>query len=85
MIKKRNKPQNIMVLNGVLSAEELEKRKAEEIRKARHKKEGSRRRVTTDHSVITAGDTRLRIIGRAEFLAQAKARKLLPTRLRSID
>ena len=74
-----------MVLDRVLSAEELEKRKAEEIRKARHKKEGSRRRVTTDHGIITAGDARLRIAGRAEFLAQAKARKLLPTRLRSID
>jgi hypothetical protein len=40
VIEKRNKAQNIIVLTGVLSYEELEKRKAEEQRKAKHKKEG---------------------------------------------
>jgi hypothetical protein len=40
VIDKRNKAQNIIVLNGVLSAEQLEKHRAEAIRKARHKKAG---------------------------------------------
>jgi hypothetical protein len=52
MIKKHNKAQNIIVLQGVLSHEELENRKAKEKRKAKHKKEGSQRRVKTLHGVI---------------------------------
>jgi hypothetical protein len=75
VIDKRNKAQNIIVLNGVLSAEQLEKHRAEAIRKARHKKEGSQRRVQTDHGVITKGDAKLRIAGRAQFLAQQKAQR----------
>ena len=76
VIEKRNKAQNIIVLNGILSAEELKKKQAEEKRGARHKKDGARRRVETDLGVINKGDARLRIAGRAEFLAQEKARKL---------
>jgi hypothetical protein len=41
VIEKRNKAQNIIILQGVLSHEELEKHKAEERRKVKHKKEGS--------------------------------------------
>jgi hypothetical protein len=40
VIEKHNKAQNIIVLTGVLLHEELEKRKAKEQRKAKHKKEG---------------------------------------------
>ena len=72
VINKRNKAQNIMTLEGVLSLEELEKRKLEEIRKARHKRDGGSRRVQTDHGVIQKGDVKLRIAGRAAFLAQEK-------------
>jgi hypothetical protein len=75
VINKRNKAQNIIILNGILSTEQLEKHRAEAIRKAKHKKEGSQRRVQTDYGVITKGDGRLRIAGRAQFLAQEKARR----------
>lgn len=75
VIDKRNKAQNIIVLNGVLSAEELAKTQAEIARKARHKKEGGQRRVATDHGVISKGDARLRLAGRAEFLEQEKVRR----------
>jgi hypothetical protein len=40
VIEKRNKAQNIIILTSVLSHKELEKRKAEERRKAKHKKKG---------------------------------------------
>ena len=53
----------------------MEKHWAEAIRKAKHKKEGSQRRVQTDYGVITKGDGRLRIAGRAQFLAQEKTRR----------
>jgi hypothetical protein len=72
---KRNKALNIMVLDGVLKGEELDKRRAEEARKARHKIEGGNRRVPTHHGVILKGDARLRIAGRAQFLAQEKAKR----------
>jgi hypothetical protein len=72
VINKRNKVQNIMTLEGVLSLEELEKRKLEEIRKVRHKRDGRSRRVQTDHGVIQKGDAKLCIAGRATFLAQEK-------------
>jgi hypothetical protein len=52
VIEKRNKAQNIIVLQGVLSHEELGKKKAEEKRKVKYKKEGSQRRVKTLHGVI---------------------------------
>jgi hypothetical protein len=61
IIKKRNKAQNIIVLISVLSYKELEKQKAKEQRKAKHKKEGSQRRVKTLHGVIRKGDAMLRI------------------------
>ena len=54
-----------MVMEGILKGEELDKRRAEEARKARHKIEGGARRVATHHGVITKGDARLRIAGRA--------------------
>jgi hypothetical protein len=73
VIEKRNKAQNIIVLQGVLSHEELEKRKAEELRKAKHKKEGSQRRVKTLYGVIRKGDALLRIAGRKEYLEQCRA------------
>ena len=72
VIDKRNKAQNIMTLEGVLSLEELEKKRLEEIRQLRHKRDGGSRRVQTDHGVISKGDTKLRIAGRAAFLAQEK-------------
>ena len=40
VIDKRNKAQNIMTLEGVLSLEELEKKSLEEIRRSRHKWDG---------------------------------------------
>ena len=73
VIKKRNKAQNIIVLTGVLSYEELEKRKAEEQRKAKHKKEGSQHRVKTLHGVIRKGDAMLCICHRKEYLEQCRA------------
>jgi hypothetical protein len=72
---KRNKALNIMVMEGILKGEELDKRRAEEARKARHKIEGGARRVATHHGVITKGDARLRIAGRAQYLAQEKAKR----------
>jgi hypothetical protein len=72
---KRNKALNIMALDGVLKGEELDKRRAEEARKARHKIEGGTRRVATNHGVIKKGDAKLRIAGRAAFLAQCKAKR----------
>jgi hypothetical protein len=68
VIKKRNKAQNIIVLTGVLLYEELEKRKAEERRKAKHKKEGLQRRVKTLYGVIRKGDAMLCICHRKEYL-----------------
>jgi hypothetical protein len=73
VIKKRNKAQNIIILQGVLSHEELEKRKAKKLRKAKHKKEGSQRHVKTLHGVIRKGDTALHITGRKEYLEQCRA------------
>jgi hypothetical protein len=58
-----------MVLDRVLKGEELDKRRVEEARKARHKIEGGNRRVPTHHGVILKGDARLRIARRAQFLA----------------
>ena len=72
VIDKHNKAQNIMTLEGVLSLEELEKKRLEEIRQLRHKRDGGSRRVQTDHGVISKGDAKLRIAGRAAFLAQEK-------------
>jgi hypothetical protein len=68
IIEKRNKAQNIIVLTSVLLYEELEKRKAEERRKAKHKKEGLQRRVKTLHSVIWKGDAMLCICHWKEYL-----------------
>ena len=73
--EKRNKALNILVLEGVLKGEELDKRRVEEARKARHKIEGGNRRVATDHGVITKRDAKLRIAGREQFLAQCKAKR----------
>ena len=72
---KRNKALNIMVLDRVLKGEELDKRRAEEARKARHKIEGGNRRVPTHHGIILKGDARLRIAEKAQFLAQEKAKR----------
>jgi hypothetical protein len=52
-------------LNGAVALEELEKRRAEEARKARHKRDEGQCRITTDYGVIKKGDARLRICGRA--------------------
>ena len=52
----------------------MDKRRAEEARKARHKIEGGNRCVATDHGVITKRDAKLRIAGREQFLAQCKAK-----------
>jgi hypothetical protein len=71
VIDKRNKVQNIMTLEGVLSLEELEKKRLEEIRRLRHKRDGESRQVQT-HSMISKGDAKLRIAGRAAFLEQEK-------------
>jgi hypothetical protein len=54
-----------MVLEGILKGEELDKRRVEEARKARHKIEGGARQVTTYYGIIFKGNARLRIIGRA--------------------
>ena len=67
--KKRNKALNILVLEGVLKGEELDKRKVEEAHKARHKIEGGNWRVATDHGVIIKRDAKLRIAGWEQFLA----------------
>ena len=72
VIDKRNKAQNIMTLEGVLSLEELEKKRLEEIRRLQHKQDGGSRRVQTNHGVISKGDAKLRIAGRAAFLVQEK-------------
>jgi hypothetical protein len=73
VIEKRNKAQNIIVLQGVLSYEELEKHKAEEKRKAKHKKEGSQRRVKILYGMIRKGDALLCIAGRKDYLEQCRA------------
>ena len=75
VINKRNKVQNIIILNGILCKEQLKKHCAEAIRKARHKKKRSQPRVQTDYGVITKRDGKLRIAGRAQFLAQEKAKR----------
>ncbi|KAH9213575.1 hypothetical protein DL95DRAFT_390374 [Leptodontidium sp. 2 PMI_412] len=77
VIEKRNKAQNIIVYTGVLSSEELTKRKADEARRKKHKKEGGSRRVKTDHGVIKKGDALLRICKRNEFLQQQKNLKII--------
>jgi hypothetical protein len=64
-----------VVLTGVLSTEELDKRKAEDARKAHHKKEGGQRRVQTDWGVCSKGDGKLKIAGRDQFLAQERDRR----------
>jgi hypothetical protein len=76
VLDKRNKAQNIMALNGTLASEELEKRRAEEARKARHKRDGGQRRIATEYGTIKAGDARLRICGRAQFIQQKKDERL---------
>ena len=75
IIAKRDKAQKIVVLTGVLSTEELDKRKAEDARKAHHKKEGGQRRVQTDWGVCSKGDGKLKIAGRDQFLAQERDRR----------
>lgn len=75
VVDKRNKAQSIIALTGTLALEELEKRRAEEARKARHKRDGGQRRIATDYGVIKKGDARLRICGREEFIQQKKAEK----------
>jgi hypothetical protein len=54
-----------MVLDRVLKGEELDKRRAEEARKARYKIKGGNRHVPTYYGVILKGDARLCITGRA--------------------
>jgi hypothetical protein len=68
ILDKRNKAQNIIALNGTLASEELEKRRAEEARKARHKRDRGQRRIATEYGTIKARDTRLRICNRAQFI-----------------
>ncbi|KAL5315055.1 hypothetical protein ACEPPN_017706 [Leptodophora sp. 'Broadleaf-Isolate-01'] len=70
VIEKRDKAQNIMVYSGVLSSEELSRRKTEEARRKKHKQEGGNRRIKTDHGIIKKGDTKLRICGRKAYLQQ---------------
>ena len=74
-----------MILDGTLKGEELEKRKAEELKKIRHKKESGQCRIQTDYGVIKKNDVVLRIAGRAQFLAQiqAKRKQLYKRRLTS--
>jgi hypothetical protein len=64
-----------MVLDRVLKGEELDKRRVEEACKARYKIKGRNRRILTYYGVILKGDARLRIAGRAQFLAQEKAKR----------
>ena len=72
VIDKHNKAQNIMTLEGVLSLEELEKKRLEVIQWSRYKWDRGSHRVQTDHVVISKGDAKLCIAGRAAFLAQEK-------------
>jgi DDE superfamily endonuclease len=72
VIAKRDKAQNTLLYSGKLAEEELHKRKEEEMRRARHKKEGGQRRVTTEYGVILASDARLRISGHESWLRQRR-------------
>ena len=54
-----------MVLDRVLKREELDKRKTEKARKARHKIKEGNRRVPTYYGVILKGNTRLCITRKA--------------------
>jgi hypothetical protein len=64
-----------MVMEGIFKGEELDKRRVEEARKARHKIEGAARQVATHHGVISKGDVKLHITRRAQYLAQEKAKR----------
>ena len=54
-----------MALNRTIASKELEKRRAEEARKARHKRDRGQRRIATEYGTIKARDARLRICDRA--------------------
>jgi hypothetical protein len=71
----RGKAQLTISFNGTLALEELEKRRAEEARKARHERDGGQWRVASDYSVIKAGDARLRICGRERYLEQKRVHR----------
>jgi hypothetical protein len=62
-------------MERILKGEELDKRRIEEARKAKHKIEKGARQVATYHGVIIKGDTRLRITRKAQYLAQEKAKR----------
>jgi hypothetical protein len=53
------------MMEGILKGEELDKRRAKEARRTKHKIEGRARRVAIHFSVIIKGDAKLRIAGRA--------------------
>ena len=57
-----------MALNGTLASKELEKKRAEEARKACHKRDRRQRRIATEYGTIKARDARLRIYNRAQFI-----------------
>ena len=75
VVEKRNKAQSIVALNGILALEELDKRRAEEARRARHKRDGGQRRIASEYGVIKAGDARLRIAGREQYIEQKRAER----------
>ena len=75
VVEKRNKAQSIIALNGILALEELDKRRAEEARRARHKRDGGQRRIASEYRVIKAGDARLRIAGREQYIKQKRAER----------
>ena len=75
VVKKRNKAQLIVALNGILALEELDKRRAEEARRARHKRDGGQRRIASEYRVIKAGDIRLQIARREQYIKQKRAER----------
>jgi hypothetical protein len=66
VIEKRDKGARVMLLNGILVEEELQKRKEAEARKARQKIDGSR--TIHKYRTIKVGDTRLKVIARDEAM-----------------
>jgi hypothetical protein len=75
VIDKRNKAQLTISFHRTLALEELEKRKSEEARKARYKRDGGQRYITSDYSVIKAGDICLRIYSRERYLEQKRVQR----------
>ena len=75
VVEKRNKAQSIITLNGILALEELDKRRAKEARKAQHKRDGSQRCIASNYRVIKAGDIRLQIAGREQYIKQKRAER----------